>query len=63
MDGKGGCTYDSSLMPRLVAALCLEVLDLPDDALAVDDLAEHDVLLVQMWRQDRRDEELGSVRA
>jgi hypothetical protein len=49
-------------MQWLVLALNLEVLDLSDDAFAVDDLAEYDVLLVEVRCQDGGDEELGSIR-
>jgi len=35
--------------------LRLEVFDLAYDALAVDDLAEYDVLLVEMWCRDGGD--------
>jgi hypothetical protein len=56
-------TQDGDVLPWLVAALCLEVLDLTDDALAVDDFTEHDVLLVQVRCVDGRDEELRAVGA
>lgn len=45
----------------LVPALGLQILDLSHNALAVDDLAKDDVLLVQMWRWNGRNEELGTV--
>jgi hypothetical protein len=48
-------------MPWLVAALGLQVLDLPHDALAVDDLSVDDVLLVEMRCRDGGDEELRSI--
>jgi hypothetical protein len=50
-------------MVWLVAALCLEVLNCSHDALAVDDLAEHNVLLVQVWRGNGGNEELRAVGA
>lgn len=43
---KGRLTENGSIMPWLVTALGLEILDLPYNALAVDDLTEHDVLLI-----------------
>jgi hypothetical protein len=52
-----------SVAPWLVAALHLEVLDFADDALAVDDFAEHYVLLVQVGCGNGGDEELRSVGA
>lgn len=45
----------------LVAGGGLEVLDLAHDALAVDDLSEDDVLLVEVGGRDGGDEELGAV--
>lgn len=48
-------------MPRLVAALRLEVLDLSDNALSIDDLAKDNVFLVQVRRLDGRYEELRTV--
>jgi hypothetical protein len=56
-------TDDGDIMQWLVAALCLEILDRSYDALAVDDLAEHNMLLVQMWCGDGGDEELRAVGA
>jgi hypothetical protein len=56
-------TNDGRVLGRLVTGLSLQVLNLAHNALAVDDLAVDDVLLVQMWRGDGRDEELRSVGA
>jgi hypothetical protein len=42
-----------------VAALCFEVLDFSDDTLAIDDLTEDYVLVVEVRCGDRCDEELG----
>jgi hypothetical protein len=54
-------TENGYILERLVAALTFEVLDVADDALAVDDSAEHNVLLVQMGSGDGRDEELRAI--
>jgi hypothetical protein len=56
-------TDDGSIMPWLVAALCLEVLNRSYDALAIDDLAKHNMLLVQVWCRNGGDEELRAVGA
>lgn len=50
-------------MSRLVTARCLEILNLPHNTLSVDDFAENNMLLVQMWRWHSGDEELASVGA
>jgi hypothetical protein len=50
-------------MQWLVAALCLEVFDRSDHALAANNLAEDDVFLVEMGCGDGRDEELRAVGA
>ena len=52
---------DGGIVEGLVAALGLEILNLADDALAVDDFAEDDVLVVKMGCRDRGDEELRAV--
>lgn len=49
---------DCGIVPWLVTALGLKVLDLSDDALAVDHFAEDDVLIVEMWCGDGCNEEL-----
>jgi len=54
---------DGGIVDGLVAALGLEILDLADDALAVDDFAEDDVLVVEMGCRDGGDEELRAVRS
>jgi len=54
-------TVDGNVMPWLVGTLCLEVLNRPDHALAADDLAEDDVLLVEMGCGNGRDEELRAI--
>lgn len=56
-------TKDLSIVPRLVTALRLQVLNLPYNALSIDHLAKHNMLLIQMGRRHRRNEELRSVRA
>jgi hypothetical protein len=56
-------TNDGSVVPRLIAALSLQVLDLAHDALAVDNLAIDDVLLVEVRCGDGGDEELRAVGA
>ena len=56
-------TNDGGVVPWLVAALGLQVLDLSHDALAVDDLSVDDVLLVEMRCRDGGDEELRSIGA
>jgi hypothetical protein len=56
-------TNDSSVAEWLVAALCLKVLNFPDNALAVDDLAEYNMLVVQVWCGNGGNEELGAVGA
>jgi hypothetical protein len=56
-------TCNNSLLQWFVAALCLEVLDCSDDAFAVDDFAEDDMLLVEMWCQNGSDEELRAIGA
>lgn len=43
-------TNDDSILKRLISTLCLQILNLPDDALAIDDLAKHNMFLVQMRR-------------
>ena len=54
-------TNDGRLLGRLVARLSLQVLNLAHNALAVDNLAIDDMLLVQVRRGDSRNEELRSV--
>jgi len=54
-------TNDGGIVPWLVAALGLQVLDLSHDALAVNDLSVDDVLLVEMRCRDGGDEELRSI--
>jgi hypothetical protein len=54
-------TGDDDVLVWLVSALCLQVLDLSDDALAIDDLAKDDVLLVKMWCGNSGNKELGAV--
>lgn len=56
-------TDDSGILPWLVAALGLQVLNLSHDALAVDDLAVDYVLLIEMRCGDCGDEELRAVGA
>ena len=40
----------------------LDLLDVEDDLLPLGDPAEHRVLVVQVWRRCRRDEELRPIR-
>jgi hypothetical protein len=54
-------TNDGNVLKWLVSTLCLEILNLSDDALAVDDLAEDNMLLVQVWRRNSRDKELRAI--
>ena len=56
-------TLDDNIFPWLVSALCLQVLNLSHNALSVDHLAENHMLLVQMGRGHRCNEELATVGA
>jgi hypothetical protein len=54
-------TENGYILEWLVAGLTFEVLDVAHDALAVDDSAEHNVLLVQVGSGHGRDEELRAI--
>jgi hypothetical protein len=50
-------------VPRLITALCLHILNLPNNTLTIDDLAEYYMFLVQVRCRHGCDEELGTVRS
>lgn len=54
-------TNDCRILQGFVAALGLEVLNCSDDALAVNNLAKYDMLLVEMWCRNSCNEKLGAV--
>lgn len=59
--GELAAVEDGGLLLGLVAGAGLEVLNLADDGLAIQDLAEDDVLVVQMGGWYSSDEELRAV--
>jgi type IV secretory pathway TrbD component len=60
-DGELAAVDDGCVLQWLVAALCLEVFNLAHNALAVDDLTEDDVLLIEVRCRDRGYKELGAI--
>lgn len=50
-----------NLLRRLVVLVSSHILNLPHNVHAIDDLAEHNVLVVQVWQRNSRDEELGAI--
>ncbi len=61
--GRACLTNDSSVLPRLVAALGLEILDLSNDALAINNFAINNMFLIEMWCGDSGNEELRAISA